>query len=74
MPADYGLSAMTGVLPVIMVGGMGMMMTERLFDRAERIERPRRRPARSTRRRTRRPSRSPIGFGDFSNVLPGRSF
>ena len=59
-----GLDAMTGILPVIMVSGVAMKMTERLFPQQQQAQPSRRRKA--TRRRARRAPSS--GFGNFSNL------
>ena len=60
----YGLTAMTGVLPTVVVAGVAMKMTERLFDgrRPRRESRPRRR------QRTRSRVSTGMGFGNFSNL------
>jgi len=58
-----GLTALTGTIPVIVMGGVAMKMTEGMFGR-QRAQPTRRR--RATRRRVRRaPSTS---FGNFSNL------
>lgn len=63
----YGLEAMTGVLPTIMVAGVGMKMVERLFP--DRRSQPRRAPRRTSQRRSRRTRRP--GIGNFSNLGMG---
>lgn len=61
---SYGLEAMTGVLPTVVVAGAAVKITERLFDgrRPRRVSRPRRR------QRTRSRSSTGMGFGNFSNL------
>jgi len=61
-----GLDAMVGVLPVIMVSGVAMKMTEGMFNQrgTNRGQRPLRKP-----RRRAFPRRSTgVGFGNFSNI------
>ena len=54
---DYGLSAMTGVLPTILVAGFATKMTQSLF--------PTTRPPRKRKKSRRKSSRR---LGDFRNV------
>jgi len=60
----YGLEAMTGILPTVVVAGVALKVTERLFDgrRPRRESRPRRR------QRTRSRVSTGISFGNFSNL------
>lgn len=58
MANDYGLSAMTGILPTLVVAGAATKITQSIFN-----QRPQ--PARRKRRKARK---SISGFGNFSNV------
>ena len=62
-----GLDALVGTLPVILVGGMAMNMTERMMSHTrqsrKRTSVKRRRTTRAYTRRS-----SSLGFGDFSNL------
>ena len=64
MSADFGLSAMTGILPVTMMAGVNVAVIERLFPRVGAGSGGRRK--RATRRSTRRSGRGLSG--NFSNV------
>jgi len=58
---DYGLAAMTGVIPVTMMAGVNVAVIKELFP--ERYGKKRK----TTRRRSRKSRRT--NFGDFSNSL-----
>lgn len=59
----YGLSAMTGVLPTVVVAGAATMITKSMFGQRPQPTRRKRKRARS------RVSVLPgVGFGNFSNV------
>ena len=66
MTTDYGLSAMTGVLPTIIVAGFATQIAKQMVPSPERVATTRRRGTRTRTRRT-RPTSS-VGFGDFSNL------
>ncbi len=53
----YGLSAMTGILPVIVVAGAATQMTKSMFQKPQ-----------PTRRKKKKSRKSGVGFGSFSNV------
>lgn len=60
----YGLEAMTGVLPTVLVAGVAMKMADKLFP--SQHSQPRRAPRRTSRRRSRRTGGT--GIGNFSNL------
>ena len=53
----FGLSAMTGVLPVVVVAGAATKTTQSIFQTPQ-----------PTRRKKEKPRKSSVGFGNFSNV------
>ena len=60
----FGLEAMTGILPTVLVAGVAMKMTERLFPSPN--SQPRRASRRTSRKRSRRTHGT--GVGNFSNL------
>jgi len=58
------LDQLTGTIPVIVMGGVAMKMTQSMFDQQQKYNGNRRRVR--SRRNGRRVSR--LGFGDFSNL------
>ena len=64
--ANGALGAMTGIIPVVFVGGAMMKMTEYMMPHDRRGTSVRRQPKRSA-RQPRRRSRL-TSFGDFSNA------
>ncbi len=63
MPADYGLSAMTGIIPVTIMAGVNVAVIKELFP--ERYGKKRKSSKRKSQRTYR--SSSP-GFGSFRNL------
>jgi len=65
------LDTLAGTLPLIIVGGLAMKMTDSMFDRADRTY-ERRQARRSSHRPLRRPAyrrgSTGVGFGNFSNL------
>lgn len=57
---------MVGILPVVIVGGLAMNMTERMMGQTQRPRRRANRRRRSPKAYARRSSG--MGFGSFSNI------